>query len=257
MVKEYDPTAAAPDWELEPMVQEGDTADATTLSAEEVMADVARAAGGSERPAEESTEIMALTAELKGETAPSNVGEKGSEGELEGLFDDAPVKSPEGPKSQLSKEEIDAEIDKMFADESQVEKVPPNSQNDPTLRALGETYLNEFWRTQVGRAEMTPDNIRGELDHHMKMELREKSQAIVPTLLGTAGIGINAAAITTGSALGIPALAAAGGAGLALGASTVGVPAIALGIGAYKGYKIFKAWNDKRKGFNALAKAGY
>ena len=232
MVKEYDPTAPVPDWELEPMTQEGDTADATTLSAEEVMADVARAAGGSERPVEESAEIMALTAELKGETAPSNVGEKSSEGELDGPFDDAPAKSPERPVSQMSKEEIDAEINEMFADEPRVPEKAPASVATVSRGEYSQDEIGELNNFLGGNAlEGRPEGLLAE--RKLKDEESQKKYK-------WGAVGAGATTLLSGigaSALGYTAL----GAGLAIGAA----PVLAGGAAIWGIKKGWDAWRRR------------
>ena len=127
MVKEYDPTAPAPDWELVPKSPEDGVIDTPPLGAEAIIAERNESIGTGVPSEKVAAEIMARTAELKGETALSNVGEKSSEGELDELFNAAPAKSPERPASQMSKEEIDAEINKMFVDEPRVPEKAPAS----------------------------------------------------------------------------------------------------------------------------------
>ena len=86
MVKEYDPTAAAPDWELVSKSPEDGVIDTPPLDAEAIIAERNESIGTGVPSEKVAAEITALTAELKGETAPMSGNEKGAENELTGYL---------------------------------------------------------------------------------------------------------------------------------------------------------------------------
>jgi hypothetical protein len=103
--------------------------------------------------------------------------------------------------------------------------------------------------------EYTPEKVR-DLESKLSDEWHDSGKASLTIgTLGLAGAGLVAYATAIGSSLGAPALLAAGLTGPA--GIVIGIPALAIGVGAYKGYKLFPAWNEKRKAKKSLTAAGY
>ena len=132
-----------------------------------------------------------------------------------------------------------------------------DSHNDPFLRDVAERFSPKEFRPSIHDAAYTPANIRNNLQSNLNEELSSNGSKAA-LAMGTAGLGLAGMVgygTVIGSSLGAPALLAAG---LSGPIGLIGIPVVAgVALGAWKGYKVFSAWNAKRKGLKALEKGGY
>lgn len=120
--------------------------------------------------------------------------------------------------------------------------------NTPALKEIGKKYLNKSWQHDhilKPDSSMTVENMK----QNFASELNYQKKDAVPALaLGGTGV--------TALGMGGYALMYGGLSAVGIGLSAfIAVPALA--VGGHRAYKIFSAWNKKRKGLKELEEAGY